>query len=146
MNLADELEDGMDEYTLIDIIKNKLLSIPDKILLDAKGIEISDVLNGRIKGDANQEIYERLFSDWNIKLGRNIFGFNPITNTVQTKPVKYETLTLAFESKQEKVIFEEYLEGYAEWRKEYNKQSNLRFEEVQAIIAEEYPECQIKQV
>jgi hypothetical protein len=119
MKLADEIMSGMDEYTLVDIIYNKLLSTQDKILLEARSIDVSDILHGGVE---DKDLVERLLDDWNVKLNKTVFQLNEEGKPEIAKPIEYQKLTLAFPSKEEQEIFEIYLSGYAAWRQEFNKQ------------------------
>jgi Trp operon repressor len=61
-----------EEHT-VRIIKQHLLTPDQRAKLAARFISIEDLLNGRVEGD--QGIYDEIFSVWNAKLGRRMFGF-----------------------------------------------------------------------
>jgi hypothetical protein len=74
--LKDFKEEFADERYLVDAIKQYLLSPEHKAMLDARGVSIEDVLNGRVRGDDQDSIYKMLNDDWNGKIGFVTFGFD----------------------------------------------------------------------
>jgi len=74
--VLDDFREGFDkEEYLVAAIKRYLRTPEQKAILDARDISIEDVLNGRIEGADQDDIYNMLFNDWNAKLGFRGFGF-----------------------------------------------------------------------
>lgn len=74
--VLDDFKEGFDkEEYLVAAIKRYLRTPEQKAMLDARDISIEDVLNGRIEGEDQDDIYNALFNDWNAKLGFRGFGF-----------------------------------------------------------------------
>ena len=61
------------EEDTVGIIKQHLRTEEQRRRLAERDITIEDLLNGRVEGD--QSIYDDVFSVWNEKLGRKMFGF-----------------------------------------------------------------------
>jgi hypothetical protein len=66
---------GEDERYLVNAIRNHLLTEEQRQQLFQRNISIEDILNGRVQGEDSEEFSNRLFSDWNAKLGWREFGF-----------------------------------------------------------------------
>ena len=74
--VLNDFKEGFDkEEYLVAAIKRYLRTPEQKAMLDARDISIEDVLNGRIVGADQDDIYNTLFEDWNAKLGFRGFGF-----------------------------------------------------------------------
>lgn len=75
-DVLEDFRNGFDkEEYLVAAIKTYLRTPEQKQFLDSRDISIEDVLNGRIEGEDQDEIYEQLHADWNAKLGFRGFGF-----------------------------------------------------------------------
>lgn len=74
LDLADILEDGSDEHHQILRIKTYLLTEEQRKWLFDANYDVADVLNGRTLPDFESKV-ESMFTDWNAKLGRHVFGF-----------------------------------------------------------------------
>lgn len=62
-----------EEYT-VELIKRYLMPEALWALFAERHISIEDVLNGRVEGDDQQQLYDHIFHVWNSQLGRRAFG------------------------------------------------------------------------
>jgi hypothetical protein len=65
---------GQEERYLVKAIQKNLLSDADREFLDSTGYAVEDLLNGRTFG-VDPEHIQKIFNDWNCKLGWKEFGF-----------------------------------------------------------------------
>lgn len=63
-----------DESYLVQAIKKYLRTDRHKQTMNAFDFTIEDMLNGRIEGHNAQAAAERIFEDWNAKIGHKHFG------------------------------------------------------------------------
>ncbi len=62
------------EVYLVQAIKSWLLTPEQAEWLYRQQLDIADLLNGRVPGDANQYKAGVIFDDWNARLGAKKFG------------------------------------------------------------------------
>lgn len=64
-----------EEQYLVEAIIKHLRTDEQRLALAAADITIEQMLNGRVKGDAGYALINRIFDEWNKKLGFKAFGF-----------------------------------------------------------------------
>lgn len=62
------------EEDAVRFIKTHLLTREQKLYLFEQDLDVYDLLNGRITGEQEAAV-EKMFVDWNEKLGHHMFGF-----------------------------------------------------------------------
>ena len=76
---SDELRivtEGADnEGDLVNVIKTFLRTEEQRKWMSENDVSIEDILNGRTYDRHQKFIHEKLFPDWNLKVGKKSFGF-----------------------------------------------------------------------
>ena len=63
-----------DEQYLVQGIRKHLLTQEQRLMLYEADLTVEDLLNGRYGGDEQDAIVDRIYSDWNARLGHKHFG------------------------------------------------------------------------
>lgn len=64
-----------EEHYLVESIVKHLRTDQQRTDLAVADITIEMMLNGRVQGDANYALVDRVFGEWNTKLGFRHFGY-----------------------------------------------------------------------
>lgn len=62
------------EHDTEQVVKRYLMTQPQKQWLFDNDYSLDDVFSGRIEGDDKQAQADEFFTEWNARLGREIFG------------------------------------------------------------------------
>lgn len=64
-----------DEWRVSEAINKRVATAEERKQMFDAGIDYATMVNGRVEGEENQALSDRLFEAWNDRLGYKVFGF-----------------------------------------------------------------------